>query len=140
MHSSGTEPYDDKGGSRPPPRLMMVTPRSMMVNAAFSPQCSPHPEKSDVMMCLMIFVNPALLGLLNGVVDLFIDATFSCVSTPFYQCLIIMVFDPSTSHVLPVIYALMMHKVQELYWQRFNQLFFLTKWKLQLLQAILNWL
>ena len=103
--------------------------------------CSPHPDKSDVMMRLIIFANPALiLGLLNGVVDLFIDATFSCVPAPFYQCLIIMVFDHSTSHYLPVIYALMMHKVQELYWQRFNQLFFLTKWKLQLLQAILNWL
>ncbi len=32
--------------------------------------CSPHQEKSDVMMRLMIFANPALLGLLNGVVDL----------------------------------------------------------------------
>jgi hypothetical protein len=32
--------------------------------------CSPHWEKSDVMMGLMIFANPALLGLLNGVVDL----------------------------------------------------------------------
>jgi hypothetical protein len=93
--------------------------------------CSPHPEKSDVMMRLMIFANPALLGLLNGVVDLFIDATFSCVPAPFYQCLIIMVFDPSTSHYLPVVYALMTHKVQELYWQMFNQLIFLTKWKMQ---------
>jgi len=93
--------------------------------------CSPHPDKSDVMMCLMIFANPALLGLLNGVVDLFIDATFSCVPAPFYQCLIIMVFDPSTSHYLPVVYALMTHKVQELYWQMFNQLIFLTKWKMQ---------
>jgi hypothetical protein len=93
--------------------------------------CSPHPEKSDVMMRLMIFANPALLGLLNGVVDLFIDATFSCVPAPFYQCLIMMVFDPSTSHYVPVIYALMMHKCQELYWQVFNQVFFLTKWKMR---------
>ena len=38
-----------------------------------------------------------------------------------------MVFDPSTSHV----YALMTHKVQELYWQVFNQVFFMTKWKMQ---------
>ena len=93
--------------------------------------CSPHPDKSDVMMRLIIFANPALLGLLNGVVDLFIDATFSCVPAPFYQCLIIMVFDSSTSHYLPVVYALMKHKVQELYWQMFNQLIFLTKWKMQ---------
>ena len=93
--------------------------------------CSPHPEKSDVMMRLMIFANPALLGLLNGVVDIFIDPTFSCVPAPFYQCLIIMVFDPSTSHYLPVVYALMTHKVQELYWQMFNQLIVLTKWKMQ---------
>ncbi len=93
--------------------------------------CSPHPEKSDIMMCLMIFANPALLGLLNGVVDLFIDATFSCVSVPFYQSLIMMVFDPSTSHYVPVIYALMTHKCQELYWQVFNQVFFLTNWKMR---------
>jgi hypothetical protein len=93
--------------------------------------CSPHPEKSDFMMCLTIFANSALLGLLNGVVDLFIDATFSCAPTPFYQCLIMMVFDPSTSHYVPVIYALMMHKCQELYWQVFNQVFFLTKWKMR---------
>jgi hypothetical protein len=32
--------------------------------------CSPYQEKSDVMMRLMIFVNPALLELLNGAVDL----------------------------------------------------------------------
>ncbi len=93
--------------------------------------CSPRTEKSNVMMRLMIFANPALLGLLNGAVDLFIDATFSCVPTPFYQCLIMMVFDPSTSHYVPVIYALMMHKCQELYWQGFNQVFFLTKWKMR---------
>jgi hypothetical protein len=93
--------------------------------------CSPHPEKSDVMMGLMIFANSALLGLLNGAVDLFIDATFSCVPAPFYQCLIMMVFDPSTSHYVPVIYALMTHKCQELYWQVFNQVFFLTKWKMR---------
>ncbi len=66
-------------------------------------------------MRLMIFANPALLGLLNGVMNLFIDATVSCVPAPFYQCLIIMVFDPSTSRYLPVVYALMTHKVQELY-------------------------
>jgi hypothetical protein len=89
--------------------------------------CSPHPEKCDVMMHLMIFANPALLGLLNSVVDLFIDATFFCVPAPFYQCLIIMVFDPSTRHYLPVVYTLMAHKVQELYWQMFNQLIILTK-------------
>jgi hypothetical protein len=94
--------------------------------------CSPHPEKSNVMMHLMIFANPALLGLLNGVVNLFIDATFSCVPAPFYQCLIMMVFDPSTSHYVPVIYALMTHKCQELYWQVFNQVFFLTKWKMRI--------
>jgi hypothetical protein len=33
--------------------------------------CSPHPEKSDDMMRLMMFANPAFLGLLNGVVDFF---------------------------------------------------------------------
>jgi hypothetical protein len=40
--------------------------------------CSPHLDKSDVMMRLMIYANPALLRLLKGVVDLFIGATFLC--------------------------------------------------------------
>ena len=38
--------------------------------------CSPHPEKSDVMMQLMIFANAALLGLLNGVVDILLTQVF----------------------------------------------------------------
>ena len=65
---------------------------------------------------MMIFANPYLLGLLTGLVDIFIDATFSpCTPNPFYQCLIIMVYDSQTSAYIPVIYALMTHKVTELY-------------------------
>ncbi len=37
-HSSGTEPYNDEGGSRPPPHPMTVTSRSMAANAARSPR------------------------------------------------------------------------------------------------------
>ena len=80
----------------------------------------------------MMFANPELLGLLNGHVDFYIDATFDpCTPHPFNQCLIVMVFDPSRRSYVPVIYTLMMHMCTELYWQVFNQFKVLTqnKWK-----------
>jgi hypothetical protein len=64
--------------------------------------CFPHPEKPDTNMRMMIFANPYLLGLLTGLVDIFIDATFSpCTPNPFYQCLIIMVYDSQTRCIHP---------------------------------------
>jgi len=49
-------------------------------------------------MMMMIFANPANLGLLQGPVDLYTDATFNpCTPAPFYQCLIVMIYNHSTS-------------------------------------------
>jgi hypothetical protein len=71
----------------------------------------------------MIFANPSLLGLLKGQVDIYTDAMFApCTPNQFYQCLIIMVYDSQTSSYVPVIYALMTHKVTELYGHVFSQI------------------
>ena len=53
---------------------------------------------------------------------MFVDATFSCVPIPFYQCLIVMVFDQSLRIYIPVAYILMSGKTEECYWQAFNWL------------------
>lgn len=45
------------------------------------------------------------------------DATFSCVPKPFYQCFILMVKDKSLSSYIPVAYILMTGKTQECYYQ-----------------------
>ena len=83
----------------------------------------PHPEKPKESMRTMIFANPILLNLLKGNVDIFCDATFHpCTPAPFYQCLIIMMFDNQTSSYVPVIYALMTHKCSELYSHVFSQI------------------
>jgi hypothetical protein len=78
-------------------------------------------------MRAMMFVTPKLLCLLCGLVHIFVDATFACTPNPFYQCLILMVFNPNTSAYAPVIYTLMTHKCKELYMHVFNQVKVLTK-------------
>ena len=68
----------------------------------------PVPGDEKDHMHYMIFCNPELIRLLKmPQVDLFIDATFDCCPHPFYQCLIIMVYDPTTSYYVPVLYCLM---------------------------------
>ncbi len=39
--------------------------------------CFPHPEDNNANMRMMIFSNPTLIGLLHGIVDIFVDATFT---------------------------------------------------------------
>lgn len=51
---------------------------------------------------------------------MFVDATFNIVPHPFYQCLIIMIFDASRRIYIPVAWALMTGKTSECYWQVFN--------------------
>jgi hypothetical protein len=88
--------------------------------------CLPHPE-GNVNMRVMMYANPELLGLLNGDVHIFVDATFACTPHPFHQCLIIMVFNPSTNTYIPVIYTFMTHKFKELYMHMINEVKVLTK-------------
>ena len=73
--------------------------------------CFPHPKKLDTNMRMMILANPANLGLLKGPVDLYCDTTFQpCCPANFYQCLIVMIYNHSTSSFVPILYALMTHK------------------------------
>ena len=53
---------------------------------------------------------------------MFVDATFAIVPHPFYQCLIIMVFDARLRIFIPVAWILMTGKTNECYWQAFNWL------------------
>ncbi|KAL3778828.1 hypothetical protein HJC23_002885 [Cyclotella cryptica] len=77
-------------------------------------------KKMQRMMC---FALPALLNLLMyPMVHMFVDATFDIVPHPFYQCLIIMVFDARLRIIIPVAWILMTGKTNECYWQAFNWL------------------
>jgi hypothetical protein len=94
--------------------------------------CFSHPTRNDTNMKIMIFANPANLGLLKGPVDLYCDTTFQlCCTTNFYQCLIIMIYNHSTSSFVPILYALMTHKCKELYAQVFKQIHILSDNKMQ---------
>ncbi len=54
---------------------------------------------------------------------MFVDATFDIVLHPFYQCLIVMVFDVHHKIFIPVAWILMTGKTSECYWQAFNWLY-----------------
>jgi len=53
---------------------------------------------------------------------MFVDATFGCVPVPFYQLLIVMLFDPAYKIYIPVAYVLMTGKTPECYRQAFTWL------------------
>ena len=55
------------------------------------------------------------------------DATFRIMLHPFYQCLIVMVFDASLNINIPVVWILMTGKTEECYWQAFNWLVSVAK-------------
>ena len=57
----------------------------------------------------------SLFLLLRGKVHLFIDATFRLVPHPFYQCLIILVWDVQCEIYVPVMYILMTGKSHAMY-------------------------
>ena len=56
------------------------------------------------------FGNPALFRCFGGNQKIFIDGTFKIVPKPFYQCLIVMVFDNQTDEYVPVFYILLTSK------------------------------
>ncbi len=91
------------------------------------------PDKSNPkeLMQLMVFANPTLIPLLKfKKLDLFVDATFDCCPAPFYQCLIVMVFDDQTCLYVPVVYILMTHKNDELYCEAIARIPVLVDFKL----------
>ncbi len=92
----------------------------------------PVPGDEKDHMHYMIFCNPELIRLLKmPQVDLFIDATFDCCPHPFYQCLIIMVYDPTTSYYVPVLYCLMTRKNEHLYYEVFHRIVCEADWQLE---------
>jgi hypothetical protein len=90
-----------------------------------------NPKIGEEQIRIMIFGNPALVGMLkNPRLDVFLDAAFDCVPTPFLQCLIFMMYDHATSSYLPIMYALISSKCKEAYRHVFNQIVALLQWKI----------
>jgi hypothetical protein len=62
------------------------------------------------------WAHPSLICLLQvNRLELFIDATFRSVPSPFYQCLIVMTKDGKTNVFVPVFYVLMSGKTERQY-------------------------
>jgi hypothetical protein len=89
----------------------------------------PHPKKPGVQCRAMAWSNPELIMTIRGKPDVFVDATFDCAPAPFYQCLILMVYDDQTGVYLPVVYILMTHKLEELYRHAFHMITVMSGWK-----------
>ena len=64
---------------------------------------------------IMGFGNPSLFRIFGGNKRVFIDGTFKIVPKPFYQCLIVMVFDEQTDKFVPVFYILLTSKKEQIY-------------------------
>jgi hypothetical protein len=78
-----------------------------------------------------IFTHPGFLVIFSTELDIFVDTTFSCCPTPFYQRLILMLFDHITSLYVPLLYVLMTHKNEALYWHAFNAIRAISEWKIK---------
>jgi hypothetical protein len=95
-------------------------------------QVMPNPKNPSELMRFMVFGNPELTGLLEqSGVDLFMDGTWDCTPQPFEQTYIIMVYDQQTRKYVPVLYVLMSHRNQYLYWLVFSTVVILSDWKLK---------
>ena len=71
-----------------------------------------------------------LFNLMNGKVQLYIDGMFRIAPSPFYHCLIIMIFDVKTAVYMAVFYVLMSGKHETLYWHALHWILVGSKWKL----------
>ena len=87
-------------------------------------------QKTGKIERIVGYGNPWLFGLLNGRVQIYIDGTFRIVPHPFYQCLIIMVYDEQTDLYVPILYILMTAKTQILYYQALHYVICVSDWKL----------
>jgi hypothetical protein len=69
------------------------------------------------------FAHPDLLYLLKYKrLNLYFDGTFKCVPYPFYQLLVLMVFDSASNLYIPVFYVLTTSKTQWTYWTVLNEI------------------
>jgi len=76
------------------------------------------------------WANPDLMNYLKyPQTDVYIDGTFKCVPHPYYQCVIIMVYDIPLNYYIPVFYILTTHKTQWTYWTILNEVLISTEFK-----------
>ena len=71
--------------------------------------------------------------ILRWSVHLLIDATFHCVPSMFYQCLILMAHDDRTDAYIPIAYVLMTHKFETLYDEVMHRIVILSEYKIKCL-------
>ena len=92
-------------------KVRNTNPFFLQFNATFPNDCDGKLE------CMIGFGNPPLFRTLRGCKRMFIDGTFKFVPKPFYQCLIIMIFDDQTDAYVPVFYILLTSKTKQIYIQ-----------------------
>ena len=83
------------------------------------------------MNIILGYSNPSLFGTLISNVQIYIDITFSIILHPFYQYLIIMVYDIQTTVYVPVMYMLMTGKSDSLYWYCLHWMIVFSGWILE---------
>ena len=77
------------------------------------------------------WAHPELLAILkHKSLELFIDGTFRCTPKPFYQCYILMAFDPETDEFLPIYFTLLESKSEWTYWMMLNNIICSTHLKI----------
>ena len=72
-------------------------------------------KEQTTMERIIGFGNPYLFYYLSNAKSLYIDATFSIAPKPFYQCLVVMVFEETLQLYLPILYILMTNKSKKRY-------------------------
>jgi len=72
-------------------------------------------KEQTTMERIVGFGNPYLFYYMTHAENLFIDATFSVAPKPFYQCLVVMIFDKTLQIYIPILYILMTNKSQKMY-------------------------
>lgn len=78
------------------------------------------------------FAHPDLIFLLKySSLNLYFDGTFKCVPHPYYQLLVLMVFDVACSLYIPVFYILTTSKTQWTYWTVLNEILISCEMKLE---------
>ena len=81
------------------------------------------------MQRIMGWGNSDLIFLLkSGEKNMFFDATFSCTPKGFYQCLILMIYEPATKLYLPVMYILMQSKKYLAYYFALHGIIVASEW------------
>ena len=72
-------------------------------------------KEQTTMERIVGFGNPYLFYYMTNAEHLFIDATFSVAPKPFYQCLVVMIFEETLQIYIPILYILMTNKSQKMY-------------------------